>query len=181
MFQANAARSTGNVRIKREPQMADHAVAKLPGQPKSRADISLTMPSGEVILIDVSVALPRSGPAAAPDAAGAGADRRVKEKMARYEAEWALNPHTKVVVAAIEVGGRWHPAMLGLIKTYLKEAHPNDSKMYVYQLKTAMQRVAVALRRSLSQTIRQLDRDAKAMGYPRVDMPADAVADGVAG
>ena len=40
--------------------------------------------------------------------------------------------------------------------------------MYAYQLKMAMQRVAIALRRSNALAIHRLDRHAKSMNFPLV-------------
>ena len=105
----NNKRPSGPVRVDDEPMMADFATAKLAGQAESRADIAVTMPNGDVVLIDTSMALPRAAAPKVPGKAvvGAGADARVKEKMAKYEREWTLHPNVQIVIAAVKVGSRW--------------------------------------------------------------------------
>jgi hypothetical protein len=71
---------------------------------------------------------------------------------------------SKLVVAAIESGGRWDVGFIGYIKGYIKAAHPDDTKSFVYQLKAATQRISIALQRSTARAILEMNR--RAMTYP---------------
>jgi hypothetical protein len=58
------------------------------------------------------------------------------------------------------------------IKRYIKASCGDDIKTYVYKLKATKQRVSVALRRSTSRAIMEMQRRAKA--YPVVAVDAAA-------
>ena len=89
---------------------------------------------------------------------------RVAHKTAKYNAAWDLHGNVTLVVAAIETGGRWSPGFTDYLKTYIKAAHPDDTKAFVFQLKAAAQRVSVALQRSTALAILEMNRRAKT--YP---------------
>ena len=76
------------------------------------------------------------------------------------------------LIACIEAGGRWHPDLSNFIKRYIKASCGDDIKTYVYKLKATKQRVSVALRRSTSRAIMEMQRRAKA--YPVVAVDAAA-------
>ena len=52
------------------------------------------------------------------------------------------------------------------VKKYIKAAHAGDTKMFVYQLKVTLQRIAVALKRCSAEAVNELKRRAK--DYPSV-------------
>ena len=84
----------------------------LAGQAERRADVALTMPNGDAVFIDTSVALPHAAAFKVPGKAvgGAGADVRVKETMGKYEHAWTLHPrNVQIVIAAVEVVGPLAP------------------------------------------------------------------------
>ena len=102
--------------------------------------------------------------------AGAAADERVKTKMNKYNKNWKLHPGTKITIAAAEAGGRLHPDLIDFIKRYIKASCSDDIMTYVYKLKATMQRISVALRRTTSRALMELERRAKA--YPSVALGA---------
>ena len=65
-----------------------------------------------------------------------------------------------------------HPDLSNFIKRYIKASCGDDIKTYVYKLKATKQRVSVALRRSTSRAIMEMQRRAKA--YPVVAVDAAA-------
>ena len=136
---------------------------------KTRADIGITLPDGSVTLLDTSIAKPT---ATVIEKAGSAADNRVKEKSEKYEKNWKLHQGTKILIACIEAGGRWHPDLSNFIKRYIKASCGDDIKTYEYKLKATKQRVSVALRRSTSRAIMEMQRRAKA--YPVVAVDAAA-------
>ena len=79
-------------------------------------------------------------------------------------------PSGKVLIAAAEAGGRLHPDLIDFIKRYIKAGCSDDIIMYVYKLKGTMQRISVALRRTTSRALMELERRAKA--YPSVALGA---------
>ena len=90
----------------------------------------------------------------------------------KYEKNWKLPQGTKIIIACFETGGRWHPGLGTFIKRYIKASCGDDIKAYVYKLKATKQRVSVALRRSTSRAIMEMQRRAKA--YPVVAVDAAA-------
>ena len=77
-----------------------------------------------------------------------------------------------LLVPKAAAGGRWHPDLSTFIKRYIKASCGDDIKTYVYKLKATKQRVSVALRRSTSRAIMEMQRRAKA--YPVVAVDAAA-------
>ena len=167
-------RQEGRVTISHEPLLVNHA-DRLPGANlvKTRADIGVTLPNGDCFLIDTSVAKPDAvaRPQSATIAgAGAAADERVKTKMTKYNKNWKLHQGTKILIAAAEAGGRLHPDLIDFIKRSIKASCSDDIMTYVYKLKASMQRISVALRRTTSCALMELERRAKA--YPSVALGA---------
>ena len=162
----NAKRPSGvTMSIAHEPSLFDVAEPKAANPKKQRGDISVSDLHGNITVIDTTVALANASslPAAATTA-GTAATKRVKDKIAKYSNAWKLNDGVKLVVAAIESGGRWDMGFIGYIKGYIKAAHPDDTKSFVYQLKAATQRISIALQRSTARAILEMNR--RAMTYP---------------
>ena len=162
----NAKRPSGvTMSIAHEPSLFDVAEPKAANPKKQRGDISVSDLHGNITVIDTTVALANASslPAAATTA-GTAATKRVKDKIAKYSNAWKLNDGVKLVVAAIESGGRWDVGFIGYIKGYIKAAHPDDTKSFVYQLKAATQRISIALQRSTARAILEMNR--RAMTYP---------------
>ena len=95
---------------------------------------------------------------------GAAAAKRTAEKLAKYDQNWTLHNGVKLVVATIESSGRWSPDLVDYLKAYIKAAHPDDTKLFVYKLKAAAQRISVALQRSTALAILEMNR--RATAYP---------------
>ena len=62
------------------------------------------------------------------------------------------------------------PDLIDFIKRYIKASCSDDIMTYVYKLKATMQRISVALRRTTSRALMELERRAKA--YPSVALAA---------
>ena len=75
-------------------------------------------------------------------------------------------------IVCMEAGGRWHPDLSNFIKRCIKASYGDGIKTHVYKLKTTKQRVSIALRRSMSRAIMEMQRRAKA--YPVVAAAAAA-------
>ena len=79
-----------------------------------------------------------------------------------------MNTHVAPVVLPVFVLSFFFLSFFWLdetqIKTYIKAAHPDDTKAFVFQLKAAAQRVSVALQRSTALAILEMNRRAKT--YP---------------
>jgi len=125
------------------------------------------------IRIDTSIAKP--DPSKFPtsvkiEGAGAAANERVVRKTAKYNQQWTLDDGNKLVIAAMEAGGRWHPDLIEFVKRFFHASCGDDTKTYVYKLKATTQRVSVALRRMTSRALMEMERRAKA--YPSVAVGA---------
>ena len=70
----------------------------------------------------------------------------------------------------MEAGGRWHQDLIDFVKRYFNASCGDDTKTYVYKLKATTQRVSVALRRTTSRALMEMERRAKA--YPTVAVGA---------
>ena len=141
-------REDGRVAVTHEPELLHHG-ERVEGAEikKTRADIAITLPNGDAVLIDTSIAKPNATLrplSASIDGAGAAADERVKTKMTKYNKNWKLRPGTKIIIASFEAGGRWHPGLANFVKRYIKASCGNDVKTYVHKLKATTQRVSVA-------------------------------------
>ena len=66
--------------------------------------------------------------------------------MAKHNQQWTLDDDNKLVIAAMEAGGRWHPDLIEFVKRFFHASCGDDTKTYVYKLKATTQRVSVALR-----------------------------------
>jgi hypothetical protein len=148
-----------------EPSLFDVATAKTADPKKQRGDTLVRLVDSSSVIIDTTIALVNvaAHPSAA-DKAGVVAEKRVAHKNAKYNAAWDLHGNVTLVIAAIETGGRWCPGFMDYLKTYIKAAHPDDTKAFVFQLKAAAQRVSVALQRSTALAILEMNRRAKT--YP---------------
>ncbi len=71
-------------------------------------------------------------------------------------------PRARKYNAAVEAGGRWHPDLTEFIKRFFRASCGDVIKTHVYKLKATTQRVSVALRRTTSRTLMEMDRRAKA-------------------
>lgn len=165
-LRSNARRPDGSaVTIVHEPSLFDVAMAKTADPKKQRGDTLVRLVDGSSVVIDTTIALVNvaTHPSAA-DKAGVVAEKRVAHKNAKYNAAWDLHGNVTLVIAAIETGGRWSPGFMDYLKTYIKAAHPDDTKAFVFQLKAAAQRVSVALQRSTALAILEMNRRAKT--YP---------------
>ncbi len=162
----SAGRPNGSaVSIAHEPSLLNHADPKQANPKKQRADISVVNPDGSATIVDTTVALVSvSSVPTAASSPGAAAAKRTDEKKAKYEQNWTLHNGVKLVVATIESSGRWSPDLIDFLKGFIKAAHPDDTKLFVYKLKAATQRVSVALQRSTSRAILEMNR--RATSYP---------------
>jgi len=151
--------------------MALHAEAKAGvEQTDKRADFSLRYADGATDLVDTTVTYSTTRRSKlAARTAGVAAERARKLKVKFYEKHWRLNARTSLVVASFEAGGRWHPEFLSHFKRYVKAAYPDDTKLFVYNLKASVQRISVALRKATSEAVLLLDDCAKAYTPVRVD------------
>lgn len=162
----SASRPDGSaVTIGHEPMLLDFADPKQADPKKQRGDISVVSPDGSVSIIDTTVALVSvSSVPTAETVSGAAAAKRTAEKLAKYDRNWTLHNGVKLVVATIESSGRWSLDLVDYLKAYLKAAHPDDTKLFVYKLKAAAQRISVALQRSTALAILEMNR--RATAYP---------------
>jgi hypothetical protein len=98
---------------------------------ETRADMSITLPNGDAVLIDTSIAKPNATLrplSALIDGAGASADERVKTKMTKYNKNWKLRPGTKIIIASFEAGGRWHPGLANFVNRSSRRAAATTSR-----------------------------------------------------
>ena len=84
--------------------------------------------------------------------------------------QWTLDDGNKLAIAATEAGSRWHPDLIEFVKSFFHASCGNDTKTYVHKLKATTQRVSVALRRTTSHVLVEMERRAKA--YPTVAVGA---------
>ena len=173
-FRSCCSQPDGRATVTHEPPLLNYAARVGPAAgDKSRADIAISLPNGSTTLIDTSIAKP--DPAKFPtssmiEGAGAAANERVKTKMAKYNQMWKLDDGNKIVIAALEAGGRWHPDLIEFTKRFFRASCGDDTRTYVYKLKATTQRVSVALRRTTSRALMEMERRAKA--YPSVAVGA---------
>jgi hypothetical protein len=164
----------GRATVVHEPPLLNYAARIGPAVgDKTRADIAITLPNGSSTLIDTSIAKPDpfNFPASSlVEGAGTAANERVKIKMAKYDQMWKLDDGNKIVIAALEAGGRWHPDLIDFTKRFFRASCGDDTRTYVYKLKATTQRVSVALRRTTSRALMEMERRAKT--YPSVAVGA---------
>gem|GEM_PF-5769391 len=160
----------GRAVVSHEPPLLNYAARIGPAVgKKTRADIAITLPNGSTTLIDTSIAKPdpfKFPACSLVEGAGTAANERVKIKMAKYNEKWKLDDGNKIVIAALEAGGRWHPDLIDFTKRFFRASCGDDTKTYVYKLKATTQRVSVALRRTTSRALMEMERRAKT--YPSV-------------
>jgi hypothetical protein len=66
------------------------------------------------------------------------------------------------LLSAVEAGGHRHPDLTEFIKRFFRASCGDDVKTYVYKIKAPTQRVSVALRRTTSRALMEMERRAKA-------------------
>ena len=164
----------GRATVVHEPPLLNYAARIGPAVgDKTRADIAIALPNGSSTLIDTSIAKPdpfKFPASSLVEGAGTAANERVKIKMAKYDQMWKLDDGNKIVIAALEAGGRWHPDLIDFTKRFFRASCGDDTKTYVYKLKATTQRVSVALRRTTSRALMEMERRAKT--YPSVAVGA---------